>query len=107
MDKLFNEKISNSEIISKIKSLVGEERRTTNLILNYLQMVETRRLYAEMGYPSLFEFCTRELGYSAAAAYRRIESMRLLKSLPLVEKQKIEERRFVSKKQRPRYQLGS
>ena len=91
MDKHFNEKISNSEIISKIKSLVGEERRTTNLILNYLQIVETRRLYAEMGYPSLFEFCTRELGYSAAAAYRRIESMRLLKSLPLVEKQKIEE----------------
>jgi 5-methylcytosine-specific restriction endonuclease McrA len=38
-----------------------------------------------MGYPSLFEFATRELGYSAGAAFRRIQSMRLLKDLPELE----------------------
>jgi len=46
-----------------------------------------------MGYSSLFEFATRELGYSAGAAFRRIQSMRLLKSLPDSREleQKIEE----------------
>ena len=44
--------------------------------------VQIRKLYLDMAYPSLFEFCVKELKYSASAAYRRIEAMRLLKSLP-------------------------
>lgn len=37
--------------------------------------IESDRHYLAMGYSSLFEFATRELGYSAGAAFRRILSM--------------------------------
>jgi hypothetical protein len=44
-----------------------------------------RKLFLEMGYPSLFEFCLKELSYSEGSAQRRISAMRLLKSLPEIE----------------------
>ena len=59
-----------------------EERRVVTSILEYLREVDRRRLYAEAGYPSLWEFCIRELGYSEGAASRRINSMRLLRDMP-------------------------
>lgn len=51
-------------------------------MLHLLREIETDQHYLAMGYASLFEFATRELGYSAGAAFRWIQSMRLLKSLP-------------------------
>ena len=36
-----------------------------------------RRLYLALGCSSLFDYATRELGYSEAAAWRRIKAMRL------------------------------
>ncbi|MBS1958633.1 MAG: HNH endonuclease [Bdellovibrionales bacterium] len=70
------------ELVSTLKTLVGEERRITTEILHYLSEVESRMIYAEMAYPSLYEFCTRYLEYSPGSAYRRIQSMRLLRELP-------------------------
>jgi 5-methylcytosine-specific restriction endonuclease McrA len=37
-----------------------------------------------MGYPDLYTFAMKELGYSSGSAYRRISAMRLLKSVPEV-----------------------
>jgi hypothetical protein len=44
-----------------------------------------RRLYAEKGYSSLFEYSVQALGYSEAAAGRRISAMRLLVEVPEIE----------------------
>jgi len=84
--------ISDRELIAKLKNLVVEERKITTEILRFLKEVEARRLYATWGYPSLFEFCTKELGYSASASQRRIESMRLLKSMSETEVKSVEEK---------------
>jgi len=59
------------------------------LVIEYLAVVEAKLIYAELGFSSLFEFCTKDLGYSDASAYRRIESMRLLKTIPLARKEEI------------------
>lgn len=72
-------------LITELKSLVAEERKVTTRILHLLQKVETGRIYAELGYSSLFDFTVRELGYSSDAAYRRISAMRLLNHLPEAE----------------------
>lgn len=75
--------VSNDSLIIELKDKVKEERKLLNEILELLSEVSARRLYLDLAYPSLFEFCVKELGYSTSAAFRRIEAMRLLKSLPV------------------------
>ncbi|MBS1985071.1 MAG: hypothetical protein JST16_12955 [Bdellovibrionales bacterium] len=41
-------------------------------------------MFADLKYPSLFEYAVHELGYSEAAAGRRIQAMRLMSELPEV-----------------------
>ncbi len=74
--------LSDSKLISTLKSFICDERKLTTKILHYLQEVEARKLYLEAGYSSLFSYAIQELGYSSDAAYRRISAMRLLKALP-------------------------
>ncbi len=50
-------------------------------ILHALREVELRKLHLELGYPDLYRFAMKELGYSAGAAHRRISAMRLLNSI--------------------------
>lgn len=80
---------SDITLINDLKTMVSQERKILTEILHYLREVERRRLYLERGYSSLFAFVTEELGYSEAAAYRRIQAMRLIQDLPEVE-EKIE-----------------
>jgi 5-methylcytosine-specific restriction endonuclease McrA len=76
---------TNSAVLTELKSIVTREREATTTILHYLREVETRKLHLEAGYPNLFQFAVEELGYSAGAAQRRIQAMRLLKALPEME----------------------
>jgi HNH endonuclease len=78
--------LSDDQLIERLRGHVLEERRVVTSILEYLREVDRRRLYAEAGYPSLWDFCIRELGYSEGAASRRINSMRLLRDLPELKK---------------------
>ncbi|MBO9668079.1 MAG: HNH endonuclease [Bdellovibrio sp.] len=77
--------LSNNQLLEKVKDLVQQERRIQADFLLHLREVETRRLYLEIGYGSLFDYVSKELGYSESAAYRRIQAMRLLKAVPEVE----------------------
>ncbi len=77
--------LSNSELLDKTKQLAFEERKLNIEILKHLKEIESRRLFLEIGYRSLFEYAVKELSYSEDAAYRRINAMRLLKDLPQVE----------------------
>jgi hypothetical protein len=73
---------SNQDLIVNLKLKVENERKLLMEILYSLQEVERRMLHLEMGYPDLYTFAIKELGYSSGAAYRRVSAMRLLKSLP-------------------------
>ncbi|MBI4925044.1 MAG: hypothetical protein HY843_03885, partial [Bdellovibrio sp.] len=84
--------LSNTELVSKLKTKVLEERKALTEILHLLREVELRRLYALYGYSSLFNFVVNELGYDESSAYRRIEAMRLMKDLPTQEAKKVETR---------------
>jgi hypothetical protein len=74
--------LSNSQLIVELKVKVENERKLLMEILHALQEVDTRKLHLEMGYPDLYTFAMKELGYSSGAAYRRISAMRLLQSVP-------------------------
>lgn len=45
-----------------------------------------RKLYSDLKYSSLFDYCTRELGYSEGSAQRRIVACRMMKVMPEIEK---------------------
>ena len=77
--------MSHNSVVNQLKILIKEERKITSEILRHLRTVEAQKIFATLGYSSLFEFCTKELGYSEGAAQRRISAMRLVKSLPEAE----------------------
>jgi len=79
------QKLDNDTLLRKTKDLAKEERRITLEILHHLREINRRRLFAFRGYSSLFDYATRELGYSDASAARRIAAMRLIAELPEVE----------------------
>ncbi len=62
--------------------MVGRERQLLHLILKHIQEVDRRRLYAARAYSSLFAYLTKAMGYSFAAAQRRIEAARLMNQVP-------------------------
>ncbi|MBF0298233.1 MAG: hypothetical protein HQK51_05910 [Oligoflexia bacterium] len=62
------ERIADQVLVEKIKYLIKNERAYTLQILEYLQAINKRRLYAEYGCGSLFEFCMY-LGYSDTSYY--------------------------------------
>ena len=77
--------LSDEALLSKTKELVSEERKITTQVLHHLREVERRKLFLARGFPSLFEYAVRELGYSESSAQRRISSMRLMQELPEIE----------------------
>ena len=79
---LFMKNLTSAELLARLKTLVADERRATLLLIECLEEVQERRLYAEWGYGSLWEFATIELGLSEGAAQRRIQAMRLTRDVP-------------------------
>jgi hypothetical protein len=75
-------KLSDAELLAKTKSLVREEKRITQEVLDHLEEVEYRKLHLSIGYSSLYSYCIGELGYSGSSADRRISAMRVIKNIP-------------------------
>jgi len=76
--------ISDTDLVHTLKSLIASERDVICEVICYLREVDTRRLYLELGYSSLFMFVTKGLGYSESAGYRRIQAARCVAETPEV-----------------------
>jgi hypothetical protein len=74
--------ISNQELAERILLLRDRERAITVKFLNHLGEFDKRRLYLDLGYSSLFDYCVRKLGYSESSAFRRVECARALREFP-------------------------
>lgn len=64
------------------QNLVQSERALLTQILYHLKEINSRKLYSDYGYKSLFEYACKELKYSSDQTFRRIEAMKLLTELP-------------------------
>lgn len=76
--------INTNELLSRLCNTVKQERNCTILIIRYLGELDKRQAYRELGYSSLFSFCTEKLKYSEGAAQRRISAARCLNKFPIV-----------------------
>ncbi len=69
--------LSDQRLLERIKELSGLEHELEVVVIDHLRELHRRRLYLTLGFSSLFDYAVRELGYSDAAAWRRIKAMRL------------------------------
>lgn len=65
--------------LKQLHELVHTERRIGVEILELLWEIERRKSYSELGYDGLYTFCIRELKFTEAQAYHRIQAMRAMK----------------------------
>lgn len=81
--------LSNEELRLTCQRLAREEKVVLAQVVSHIAEVDRRKLYLAWKYASLFEYLTRELGYSESSAYRRMQAARLFREIPDV-KDKIE-----------------
>ena len=74
--------LSDRELLRQTSTLVHHERHLQAAVIDHLAEIEARRLFLQRGCSSLFDYAVRELGYSAAAAGRRIGAVRLCADQP-------------------------
>lgn len=78
--------LTNENLLAQTKQVVREERAATTAVLHHLLEVNQRRLYAALGFSSLFEYAVQELGYSESSASRRVSAAYALREIPEIEK---------------------
>jgi len=76
--------IDHQALLAHLRSSLGNERNSLASFLRYLGEVDSRRLYAEEGQPSLFAFCTNALTLSEAESFARITAARLIRRFPVI-----------------------
>jgi len=74
---------TDEELVSSIKSLVANECGCLVSILKHLAEFENRKLADRKGFPSLFDYCVRELHYAHGEAARRIRAARAADKYPI------------------------
>ena len=70
-------KLKDKERLKKFCVLVRQEKEATASVVSHLAEIDRRKLYAQEGYSSLFNYVTQKYHYSEGAAYRRIQAARL------------------------------
>lgn len=84
-DRMNLKHITDKQLLKDIKLLAERERKITSEFLQHLKEIERRKLFSEIGYPSLFKYLTKELGFSDPGAVRRINASRILKEIPEIQ----------------------
>ena len=69
--------LSDDRLLERTKEMSGIEHQLEVVVIDHLREIQKRRLYLRRGFSSLFDYAVHELGYSDAAAWRRLKAMRL------------------------------
>ncbi len=76
--------ISNDELLFRTENLVQTERKIMHLVLTHILEIMNRRLYADLGFDSMYSMMIKKYGYSESSALRRIDAAKLLRAVPEV-----------------------
>jgi hypothetical protein len=74
--------LSDEELLRELTGMLRQSRRTEASLVAHLGEVDARRLYAREACPSMYVYCTRELGLSEPEAYLRITAARASRQFP-------------------------
>ena len=76
---------TDEKLLILTKRAAQKEKQSTLELLQYLIQVDERRAYATLSCSSLFEYVVKVLGYSESQAAERVNSVRLMRTIPEVE----------------------
>ena len=76
--------IDDKTLLDQTRKQASIEREATAKMLGYLREIHKRKLYSDLHYSSLFDFCIRDLKWSEGQAARRISAARLVEARPEV-----------------------
>lgn len=77
--------LSDKTLIADTKRLVQREREVITEVLHHLKEIERRKLFSDLGYPTMMAYAIKELHYSEGSAIKRLQSARLLADIPEIE----------------------
>jgi 5-methylcytosine-specific restriction endonuclease McrA len=75
-------KLSDSDFIDQMESIAGIEHSSTIRMLHFINDLERRKLFLDLGYSSVFDYCVRRIKYSSSQAGRRIQAARCCRRYP-------------------------
>lgn len=76
--------VSDSVLLVDLSKLVARDRATSARLLAHIAEVDARKLYRPAAYPSMFEYCVRELHMSEGTAFKRIRAARAARRFPAI-----------------------
>ncbi|HEX6791194.1 MAG TPA: HNH endonuclease [Candidatus Krumholzibacteria bacterium] len=76
--------LNDRDLINETERIAQNERACTIQLLHHLNELARRKLHLDLGYSSLFDYCTKKLRYSSSAAGRRIAAARCIRRCPEV-----------------------
>lgn len=79
-------KLTDDELKASLKALVKAERNRSVDILKHLNEMDRRKVAENSGFPSLFDYCVRELRYVNGTAARLIHAARAAKKYEILYK---------------------
>jgi hypothetical protein len=74
--------VGNDELLAALSALVRRENDLMSDLLAHLAEMDERRLYLDLGFTSLFAYCTEALGLCKSSAGRRIAVARVCRKYP-------------------------
>jgi hypothetical protein len=77
-------RLSDAELVARVKSLVARERDATAHLVAHLAEMDTRDVHLREGYESLYIYWRDALGLSEGESYNRIEVARAARRFPVI-----------------------
>jgi HNH endonuclease len=74
--------LGNDQLLAALSGLVRRENDLISDLLAHLAELDERRLYLDLGFTSLFAYCTEALGFCKSSAGRRIAVARVCRKYP-------------------------
>src|SRR5690242_14882226 len=74
--------LSDAAVETGLRASLRGERVATNVALVHIAEFDSRQLYRQAGYPSMYVYCVEELHLSEGSALRRIRAARATSRFP-------------------------
>jgi hypothetical protein len=76
--------MTNELLLKTLREKSRLEQKLSLEVIDLIRITEDRRLFLELGFASLYDFVTKDLGYEPSSAMRRITAARLVREIPQV-----------------------
>ncbi len=78
--------LDNGALIAEIRKAAKNEQDLTLQVIELIAEINRRKIFLKLGFSSLFDFVTKDLGYEPSSAMRRIQAARAISEIPELRK---------------------